>query len=297
MIKPKPKSEAGWQSVQLPSWCTGTLRCRRSRPGNRWKAIFTSPAGLLCDPTKTQAHLRSAFARLGYPGLTSHTFRRTVGTPTDQAALSARAAADQLAHAKISMTQDYYFGRTLRVAGTVAVPEAVGRNESRRKVWVKGGRDPGQPSGQGSDLGGCSPEWTRTTNLRLEIDTYCHRLSSLVLLAQSTFRRPSVPCGPFCSRLLPSFGMDRAWIRSCAARYRQPAARDSRRAALGPRAGRHSCRAFDGGRLSRPPGLPTGGQGWDSALTDGWRRKGRSEDGRACPGVSRRSCQPGPINA
>jgi integrase len=127
VIKQKPKSEAGWRSVQLPSWCTATLRRRRTRPGNRWEAVFTSPAGLLRDPSNTQADLRSVFARLGYRGVTSHTFRRTVGTLMDQAGLSARAAADQLGHAKVSMTQDRYFGRKLRVTGAAGVLEAVER--------------------------------------------------------------------------------------------------------------------------------------------------------------------------
>lgn len=68
VIKPKPKSEAGWRSVQLPSWCTAMLRRRRPRPDNRWDVVFTSSAGLLRDPSNTQADLRSVFARLGYPG-------------------------------------------------------------------------------------------------------------------------------------------------------------------------------------------------------------------------------------
>jgi integrase len=103
------------------------LRRRWTGRVNRWEAVFTSPMGLLRDPSNTQADLRSVFARLGYPQVTSHTFRRTVGTLMDQAGLSARAAADQLGHAKVSMTQDRYFGRKLRVTGAAAVLEAVGR--------------------------------------------------------------------------------------------------------------------------------------------------------------------------
>lgn len=127
VIKPKPKSEAGWRSVELPSWCTAILRRRASRPANQWQAVFTSPSGLLRDPSNTQADLRATFARLSYSGITSHTFRRTVGTLMDQAGLSARAAADQLGHAKVSMTQDRYFGRKLRATGAAAVLEAVER--------------------------------------------------------------------------------------------------------------------------------------------------------------------------
>ena len=101
--------------------------------------MFTSPAGRLRDPSNTQADLRDTFARLGYQGITSHTFRRTVGTLMDQAGLSARAAADQLGHAKVSMTQDRYFGRKVRATGAAAVLEALDRAPVRPKVWVRVG--------------------------------------------------------------------------------------------------------------------------------------------------------------
>jgi integrase len=127
VIKPKPKSEAGWRAIELPSWCTAMTRRRLSLPANRWKAVFTSPAGLLRDPSNTQADLRDAFARVGYPGITSHTFRKTVGSLMDDAGLSARATADQLGHAKVSMTQDRYFGRRIVATGGAAVLEAVDR--------------------------------------------------------------------------------------------------------------------------------------------------------------------------
>jgi len=43
--------------------------------------------------------------------VTSHTFRKTAATILDQAALSARLIADQLGHARPSMTQDVYLTR------------------------------------------------------------------------------------------------------------------------------------------------------------------------------------------
>ena len=127
VIKPKPKSEAGWRSIELPSWCTAMARRRQDRPANRWEAVFTPPTGQLRDPSNTQADLRDLFARIGYPGITSHTFRKTVGSLMDDAGLSARAAADQLGHAKASMTQDRYFGRRVRATGGAAVLEALER--------------------------------------------------------------------------------------------------------------------------------------------------------------------------
>jgi integrase len=43
----------------------------------------------------------------------------------DAAGLSARAAADQLGHAQVSMTTDHYFGRRIAATGAARVLEAV----------------------------------------------------------------------------------------------------------------------------------------------------------------------------
>ena len=45
------------------------------------------------------------------PQVTSHSFRKTVATLIDDEGLSARIGADQLGHAKVSMTQDKYMSR------------------------------------------------------------------------------------------------------------------------------------------------------------------------------------------
>lgn len=127
IIKPKPKSRKGWRSVELPSWAVVMLRRRLVEiPENEWLAVFTSPAGHLRDPSNTAADLREAFDAAGYPHVTSHTFRRTVATLMDEAGLSARAAADQLGHAQISMTTDHYFGRRVSVTGARRVLEELG---------------------------------------------------------------------------------------------------------------------------------------------------------------------------
>ena len=126
IIKAKPKSKAGWRIVELPTWAVHMLKRREvEQPANKWLAVFTSPLGHLRDPSNTQADLRDVFDRVGYPDITSHTFRRTVATLMDQAGLTARAAADQLGHAKVSMTQDHYFGRKITHTGAAAVLESV----------------------------------------------------------------------------------------------------------------------------------------------------------------------------
>jgi integrase len=55
--------------------------------------------------------------------MTSHALRRTVATLINRAGLSTRIAADQLGHAKPSMTQDRYMNRDLHVTAGATVLE------------------------------------------------------------------------------------------------------------------------------------------------------------------------------
>jgi integrase len=57
--------------------------------------------------------------------VTSHVFRKTAATTLDRAGLTARQIADQLGHAKVSMTQDRYLGRrTVDGAAAAALDQA-----------------------------------------------------------------------------------------------------------------------------------------------------------------------------
>ena len=67
--------------------------------------------------------MRQAFKHAGFDGVTSHYFRKTVATLMDEAGLSARSAADQLAHAKRSLTADIYMGCKKRATGAAEVLE------------------------------------------------------------------------------------------------------------------------------------------------------------------------------
>ncbi len=97
---------------------------------NEWDVVFTAPMGGLRDPSNTQADLRTIFAAAGYPWVTSHVYRKTVATLMDTAGLTARQAADQLGHAKVSMTQDYYFGRKIVRTGAAGLLEVFGATQS-----------------------------------------------------------------------------------------------------------------------------------------------------------------------
>jgi integrase len=127
IIKPRPKSKSGFRKLELPTWTVGMLVRRQAAAApNRWDAVFTSPNGGLRDPSNTQSDLRKVFTDAGYKWVTSHVYRKTVATLMDQAGLTARQAADQLGHSKVSMTQDNYFGRKVAQTGAAAVLEVFG---------------------------------------------------------------------------------------------------------------------------------------------------------------------------
>jgi integrase len=57
-------------------------------------------------PSSTLKMMRQALKHACFDGVTSHYFHKTVATLMDEAGLSARSAADQLGHAKFSLTAD-----------------------------------------------------------------------------------------------------------------------------------------------------------------------------------------------
>jgi integrase len=138
-IKLKPKSRAGYRKLRLPSWAVEMLRRRQAEVvPNEWGAVFTSPTGMLRDPSNTQADLRNVFARLGYPWVTSHVFRKTAATLLDEAGLSARKIADQLGHSQVSLTQDFYMGRKIASEDAARVLEIIGRPDAAALIMSAG---------------------------------------------------------------------------------------------------------------------------------------------------------------
>ena len=90
------------------------------------RQVFPAPvAGGIRDPSNTLKMMRQAFKHAGFEGVTSHYFRKTVATLMDEAGLSARSAADQLGHAKPSLTADIYMGRKKRATGAAEVLEGL----------------------------------------------------------------------------------------------------------------------------------------------------------------------------
>lgn len=111
-LQPHPKTAAAYRTLALPARVVTMLRRRAStRRTNAAGTVFCSPAGMIRDPSNTQADLREVLDRIGYGWVTSHTFRKTVATRLDEAGMSARQIADHLGHARPSMTLDVYLGR------------------------------------------------------------------------------------------------------------------------------------------------------------------------------------------
>lgn len=106
------KTAAGRRTIPLPRFAVDVLRERRTHPYlGQLTVIFPSTAGTLRDPNNLGKQWRKVRDQLGVPGVTTHSFRKTVATLIDEEGLSARVGADHLGHSKVSMTQDRYMSR------------------------------------------------------------------------------------------------------------------------------------------------------------------------------------------
>jgi integrase len=112
-IQPRTKTSGSERILRLPPHLIRMLKRRQANhlPLGPGGVIFASPAGLIRDPSNTQADLRHALDRIGYPWVSSHVFRKTVASRLDDEGYGIRHIADQLGHARPSTTLDYYLGR------------------------------------------------------------------------------------------------------------------------------------------------------------------------------------------
>ncbi len=118
LLRKQTKTRSGERTLVLPWSAVAVLR-RRFMSGARLdQPVFPDTRGGFRDPTNVRRELREARGVGDLSWVTSHTFRKTAATILDEAALSARLIADQLGHARPSMTQDVYLAR--RAAGDAA---------------------------------------------------------------------------------------------------------------------------------------------------------------------------------
>jgi integrase len=113
LIRQDTTKGGGARSVPLPQFAIDALHRRKSDPLRTSTAdvIFPSSTGTLRDPDNFGKQWREVRDSLGLPDVSSHSFRKTVATLIDDSGLSARVGADQLGHARRSMTQDVYMSR------------------------------------------------------------------------------------------------------------------------------------------------------------------------------------------
>ena len=124
LLRKPTKSRAGQRVLPLPSWAVAMLRCRFMEGVRLDQPVFPDSRGGFRDPNNVRRDLRDARGTKELAWVTSHSFRKTTATILDQAGLSSRLVADQLGHAKPSMTQDVYLGRKIGDPRVAAALEA-----------------------------------------------------------------------------------------------------------------------------------------------------------------------------
>lgn len=137
----RTKTAAGERTLRLPGWAVDMLIRRGDAAG--WSGpVFPSRAtrgrgGSWRDPSNTSRAFREARERAGFDWVTSHVFRKSVATILDEAGMTAREIADQLGHARVSMTQDVYMGRKAVGGAGAAALEDVWGSDSDPAITVE----------------------------------------------------------------------------------------------------------------------------------------------------------------
>ena len=127
LVRKSTKSKAGERTLRLPAFALSMLRRPKLKAGGRGPAFPDSEGGWR-DPSNTSRDLRNARGSEEFAWVTSHVFRKPAATDMDRAGLTARQIADQLGHAKVSMTQENYLGRRLTSRRTAqTLDQAIGR--------------------------------------------------------------------------------------------------------------------------------------------------------------------------
>ncbi|MBG0564893.1 site-specific integrase [Actinoplanes aureus] len=111
LVIPPTVSTAGRRRSAPPLWLQEMLDGGKSWT-ERVVIVFPSSVGTLRDPSNVANDIKDAFEFAGLDDDTSHLLRKTVATQMDDAGVPTREIADQLGHARPSMTSDVYLGRS-----------------------------------------------------------------------------------------------------------------------------------------------------------------------------------------
>lgn len=129
LVRKSTKSAAGERVLTLPRFLVSLL-AERNVVGRIEGPVFPDSLGGWRDPSNTRRALRDARGSDGFAWVTSHVFRKTCATVLDEAGQSPRAVADQLGHAQVSMTQNFYFGRRIANPSAAAALDAWNEREA-----------------------------------------------------------------------------------------------------------------------------------------------------------------------
>jgi len=121
----RPKTKSSIRVLRVPLWLVEILRDRRARDPESQGAVFPDSVGGHRDPNNVERDHRRVRRGTPFEWVVPHTYRKTVATMLDRQGLSARTIADQLGHARISMTQDVYMGRRAVDQAAAAVLEGI----------------------------------------------------------------------------------------------------------------------------------------------------------------------------
>lgn len=106
--QPFAKTDKSGRATPLPKATMRLLKHRHERLSEFTTLLFPTALMRPRDPSNTQREIRERRDALGYPDLSTHSFRKTAATILDKAGLSATEIADYLGHENPSMTQDVY---------------------------------------------------------------------------------------------------------------------------------------------------------------------------------------------
>ncbi|EHK82142.1 tyrosine-type recombinase/integrase [Rhodococcus pyridinivorans] len=124
----RPKTDAGYRVVKLPSFTRDTLlRLSVNAKSTADDLVFPSAAGTLRDPHNVRRQWRDARGER-FAWVTPHSFRRTVATLIDREATT-EDAASQLGHSGTAVTRKHYIEKAAAAPDLTAVLEQFGAGE------------------------------------------------------------------------------------------------------------------------------------------------------------------------
>lgn len=133
--RPLRKGNEEELTLCVPEWSRPMWVRRKKAAGD--SPLFASFTGELLDPSNVINRISDAMTAVGYEWVTSHVFRKTVGTALDEAELPITAIADQLGNTP-AVAERHYRKRRATNRGNIAALEA---------MMVPGGAAPNPATG------------------------------------------------------------------------------------------------------------------------------------------------------